>query len=120
MSLTKKIPVNNINIIGEYPISVHGIEVDTVEYFQVPEGACIKKLSHNDQWEVWTTEFLDTTKRCKEAYIYLKGEEHCLINFSKAEISIVAYKGSTPYTYEELAGFWKAMGFITKRGSLIN
>ena len=67
---------------------------------------------HDDQWEVWI--LLSALK----VYICLKGEEHQLINRSEEPLKVIAIKGNSDHTFDELAEFFHGMGFCVIKGSM--
>ena len=101
-------------------ISLHNVRVEKMTVNGVVE---IQRLivtprteitlhGHDDQWEVWI--LLSALK----VYICLKGEEHQLINRSEEPLKVIAIKGNSDQTFDELAEFFHGMGFSVYHGSM--
>lgn len=87
--------------------------IDEIQYLYVSPWTSIKMHGHNNQWEVWAR------IPQKAAYVCLKGEEHELINNSGIMMILMAIKGHSDYSYDDLAQIFCKWGFSVNHGSLI-
>lgn len=86
--------------------------IDEMQCLFVRNRTRIKKHGHNNQWEVWV--WLSK----KTAYVCLIGEEHELINDSDEFMELMAIKGHTDYSFDDLSTFLSNLGFLVRHGSL--
>lgn len=86
--------------------------IDEMQYLFVRNRTRIKKHGHNNQWEVWV--WLSK----KTAYVCLIGEEHELVNDSDEFMELMAIKGHTDYSFDDLSTFLCNLGFLVRHGSL--
>lgn len=86
--------------------------IDEMQYLLVGKRTRIKKHGHNNQWEVWV--WLSK----KTAYVCLIGEEHELVNDSDEFMELMAIKGHTDYSFDDLSTFLCNLGFLVRHGSL--
>ena len=91
-------------------MTVRGL--DEIQSLTITPRTEITLHGHDDQWEVW---ILLSALR---VYICLKGEEHPLINGSEEPLKVIAIKGHSDYTFDELALFFHGMGFSVSKGSM--
>ncbi len=89
------------------------LEVNEIQYLNIAPRTLIKMHGHDQQWEVWVR------LSHKTAHICLIGEEHELENNSDVTINILAIKGNANYSYEDLAYFFKRLGFSVAHGSVV-
>ncbi len=92
-------------------ITLEGI--DEIQYLSIAPCTSIKMHGHEQQWEVWVRLFHKT------AHICLIGEEHELENKSGKIINVLAIKGNKDYSYDDLAYFFRNIGFSVAHGSLV-
>lgn len=88
--------------------------IDEIQYLYVAPRTSIKPHGHDDQWEVWVR------ISHKTAYVCLKGEEHELVNRSGAMMLLMAIKGHSDYSYDDIAQLFQRLGFSVHHGSLIS
>lgn len=87
--------------------------IDEIQYLSIAPWTSIKMHGHEQQWEAWV--WLSH----KTAHICLIGEEHELENNSDKTINVLAIKGNMDYSYDDLAEFFKKLGFSVAHGSLV-
>ena len=87
--------------------------IDEIQYLSIAPWTSIKMHGHEQQWEAWV--WLSH----KTAHICLIGEEHELENKSGKIINVLAIKGNKDYSYDDLAYFFRNIGFSVAHGSLV-
>ena len=87
--------------------------IDEIQYLSIAPWTSIKMHGHELQWEVWVR------ISHKTAHICLIGEEHELENNSDITMNVLAIKGNMNYSYDDLAEFFKKLGFSVAHGSLV-
>ena len=122
MIQTTKLPEKILAVAGE---NTHGlikpqvekrsIEDIEVQYLDVAPWSCIKMHGHENpkKWEVW----IHLAE--KTAYVCLKDEQHELVNNSGTDMILMAMKGQSDCSYDELKELFCGWGFKVKHGSLV-
>ncbi len=88
-------------------------EAAEITLLNVPPWTAVKMHGHDKQWEVYAW------GDCRKAYVCLIDEEHELVNNSDTELNIMAVKGRTNYSYDEIAEMFFLWGYSVYHGSLI-
>ncbi len=88
--------------------------IDELQCLEVNPYTIIRTHEHTTQWEVWLWPSRGLACICP------KGDKHSLVNNSNKKINIIAIKGRTNYSYEELAKAFSNLGFRVERGDLQN
>lgn len=86
--------------------------IDEIQYLNVGPKSIIKTHGHQDQWEVWV--WISE----KKAYICPKKEKHACINDSEESIVLMAIKGHSDYSFENLKEVFNDLGFYVIKGDL--
>ncbi len=83
-----------------------------VQFLEVDPHTSIDLHRHDNQWEVTLCFYL------MRAYVCLKNEEHELVNNSDETIRVMAIKGTSDYTYDDLGELFCSFGFSVYHGSI--
>lgn len=86
--------------------------LDEIQFLTITPRTEITLHGHDDQWEVW---ILLSALR---VYICPKGEQHKLVNGSEEPLKVIAIKGNSNYTFDDLKEFFHGMGFCVIKGSM--
>ena len=112
----KRLPNNIVQGLDEFrePIvkkkTLEGI--DEIQYLNVGPKSIIKTHGHKDQWEVWVW------IAEKKAYICPKEEMHACMNERDESIVLMAIKGNSDYSFEDLKEVFSDLGFSVIKGNL--
>ena len=106
---TKVVYKHQLPLVEKYTLN----GIDEIQFLNVSSRTSIKMHAHTNQWEIWLWPY------CREAYICLKGEQHELKNDCDNSMLIMAVKGHSDCSYEDLAYPLHDLGFSVSHGSLI-